>query len=197
MLPALSLSFSADFSSLVVLELRCWFGLSGSIQPRIETATSKVPIAARVSVVCISKLFANARPPRVAPSRPPSDHIAWNAEKIGRLYAFSISTAWAFIATSVAPIPKPKTNSARPRVNVLVASPGSSIISPIRSAARKVAVLEPTRSMKCPTSWLAVRAPAPRTRSRAPIVECEISSLFSTYGMCTAQKVIADPAIVK
>ena len=72
---------------------------------------------------------------------------------------------------SVEPIPKPKPKSESPRKISLVANPGKKSITAINTAAVKVAVLEPTRSINCPTITLADKAPAPRTRSKAPIVE--------------------------
>jgi hypothetical protein len=38
--------------------------------------------------------------------------MAWKADMTGRLYAFSIYTAWAFMLTSSRPLQKPKTSRA-------------------------------------------------------------------------------------
>jgi hypothetical protein len=70
-------------------------------------------------------------------------------------------------------------------------------MTPMKVPEAKVAVLEPTRSIRLPTSWMAVRAPPPKTSNSKPIAEGVISSLDSTKGMCTAQKVTVAPAIVK
>ena len=89
----------------------------------------------------------------------PSDHAAWNEERIGHGWRRSTSTPWAFIATSSEPVEAPRLNVASTSSGRLGARPGSAIATQNHTSVTRVV----TRLPRGPT---ASRRSASRRASR-------------------------------
>ncbi|MNH98448.1 hypothetical protein D3C73_511700 [compost metagenome] len=128
----------------------------------------RTTISAAISVTITEWLrtpsFWIRNPPLDAPNRPPRLQKAWQDDMIARRICFSVATALAFIATSIAPINPPNSEMATAPVHTFPVRESSSSMGVSSTAANFETVLEPNRAIWLPAIGIMMIEPRPKAR---------------------------------
>jgi hypothetical protein len=134
-------------------------------------------------------------PPLAAPNRPPRLQKAWQEDMIARRMNFSTATAFAFIATSMAPISPPNRKIATAPVQTSPIRVRRNKVGVARTAATRETVLEPNRAIWLPAIGIITSEPRPKTRIISPSPLSESESRLANSGIFGAHAPTMKPFI--
>ena len=112
----------------------------------------------------------------------PTEKSAWNRLINERGFAFSTCTPSAFMATSIAPLPRPRRTTPTTSIGYDDANPITTIARTITAPPTKVGSFAPERSATRPETFMASTAAAPQIARATPILASSRSSRSRSPG---------------